>query len=413
MISANTSCTTPTPPLILREDFGTPKIWADSSPAGTQKKKQYDPETWLYEGSTPKKDRRQASPATHHAGGGHGKDRGGEAGKTHRVRDRSDAAGSALRLPGPEAALLPATRRRWSSATAAFRKDVFLKVAETLLQRFGAGEDGAHLLRRGLDAAFERRADHPRGGDSATAAGKYRPARRRHSGAARPCLHSGLHRYSHALRHSARLSAHAVLRGRCQRRWRSTSRSTRPQAGLWSNFDKYFVSLLKAWYGDAATAENELGLRLAAARHRRPLRTSATGSTWRTARWKACSSWARTRRWARPTAGLQRTALAKLKWLVVRDMVETETASFWNDSPEVERGELDPEEIANRSLPASLQRDQPRKPAASPTRSGCCSTTRKRSIRRAMPQRNLVHVSPRTTSESESRARTTSAQCGH
>jgi formate dehydrogenase major subunit len=47
-----------------------------------------------------------------------------------------------------------------------------------------------------------------------------------------------------------------------------------------------------------------------------------------------------------PNAGLQRTALSKLKWLVVRDMVETETASFWLDSPEVQRGELKPEEIA-------------------------------------------------------------------
>lgn|SRR5262245_2823267 len=36
---------------------------------------------------------------------------------------------------------------------------------------------------------------------------------------------------------------------------------------------------------------------------------------------------------------LERTALSKLKWLVVRDMVETETASFWYDSPEIERGE--------------------------------------------------------------------------
>jgi formate dehydrogenase major subunit len=43
---------------------------------------------------------------------------------------------------------------------------------------------------------------------------------------------------------------------------------------------------------------------------------------------------------------LERTALTKLKWLVVRDMVETETASFWLDSPEVQRGELKPEEIA-------------------------------------------------------------------
>ena len=43
---------------------------------------------------------------------------------------------------------------------------------------------------------------------------------------------------------------------------------------------------------------------------------------------------------------LERKAMAKLKWLVVRDMVETETASFWYASPEVGRGELSPESIA-------------------------------------------------------------------
>ena len=37
--------------------------------------------------------------------------------------------------------------------------------------------------------------------------------------------------------------------------------------------------------------------------------------------------------------------MAKLKWLVVRDMVEIETATFWHDSPEVERGEIAPSEI--------------------------------------------------------------------
>src|SRR5262249_32808828 len=35
-----------------------------------------------------------------------------------------------------------------------------------------------------------------------------------------------------------------------------------------------------------------------------------------------------------------RRALAKLKWLVVRDMVEVETATFWRDSQEVKSGEL-------------------------------------------------------------------------
>src|ERR1700736_6823565 len=41
----------------------------------------------------------------------------------------------------------------------------------------------------------------------------------------------------------------------------------------------------------------------------------------------------------------QRTSLSKLKWLVVREMVEIEAVTFWRDSPEIERGELKTEEI--------------------------------------------------------------------
>jgi formate dehydrogenase major subunit len=47
-----------------------------------------------------------------------------------------------------------------------------------------------------------------------------------------------------------------------------------------------------------------------------------------------------------PNGRLQRSALAKLKWLVVRDMVEVETASFWYDSPEVDRGEMNAKDIS-------------------------------------------------------------------
>ena len=32
-------------------------------------------------------------------------------------------------------------------------------------------------------------------------------------------------------------------------------------------------------------------------------------------------------------AGLQRRALARMKWLVVRDFADLETARFWKDSP--------------------------------------------------------------------------------
>ena len=54
-------------------------------------------------------------------------------------------------------------------------------------------------------------------------------------------------------------------------------------------------------------------------------------------------------------ASFQRQALAKLDWLVVRDLYETETATFWTDSPEVKSGETKPEDVATEIflLPAA------------------------------------------------------------
>ena len=40
----------------------------------------------------------------------------------------------------------------------------------------------------------------------------------------------------------------------------------------------------------------------------------------------------------------QRLGMANLDWLVVRDLFEIESATFWKDSPEVETGEIVPEE---------------------------------------------------------------------
>ena len=51
-----------------------------------------------------------------------------------------------------------------------------------------------------------------------------------------------------------------------------------------------------------------------------------------------------------PNSRLQRKGLSKLKWLVIRDMVEVESANFWRESPEIERGELKTEEIENGSF---------------------------------------------------------------
>jgi Fe-S-cluster-containing dehydrogenase component len=55
-------------------------------------------------------------------------------------------------------------------------------------------------------------------------------------------------------------------------------------------------------------------------------------------------------------SGMIRKALANLEWMVVRETFENETASFWYRSPEVEKGELRPEDIKTEIflMPAAL-----------------------------------------------------------
>ena len=74
-----------------------------------------------------------------------------------------------------------------------------------------------------------------------------------------------------------------------------------PPAGYWANMGAYTVSLLKAWWGDAATAENDFCFgHLPRLTGDHSYYTTLAG--WSTGRSRACSSWARTRPWARPTA---------------------------------------------------------------------------------------------------------------
>jgi formate dehydrogenase major subunit len=118
----------------------------------------------------------------------------------------------------------------------------------------------------------------------------------------------------------------------------------RSSTGWWANFDKYIVSLLKAYYGGAANAENEFGFGWL---------PRVTGDHSHLGYWLEMADgkidglfvMGQNPAVGAPNASLERKALAKLKWLVVRDMVESETASFWYDSPEVGRGELKPDEI--------------------------------------------------------------------
>ena len=113
---------------------------------------------------------------------------------------------------------------------------------------------------------------------------------------------------------------------------------------MWSNFDTYIVSLLKAWYGGEARRENDFGFgwlpRISGDHsHQGYWLEMADG------RMDGLFVMGQNPAVGAPNAALERRALAQLKWLVVRDMVEVETASFWKDSPEVTSGELDPRRI--------------------------------------------------------------------
>src|SRR5262249_40819062 len=118
----------------------------------------------------------------------------------------------------------------------------------------------------------------------------------------------------------------------------------RVRVGVWSNFDAYIISLLKAYYGGAATRENDFGFNWL---------PRLTGDHSAFGYWYAMQDgkmdglfvMGQNPAVGSPNGKFERSALGKLKWLVVRDMVEVETASFWLDSPEVPRGEVKPEDI--------------------------------------------------------------------
>jgi len=116
------------------------------------------------------------------------------------------------------------------------------------------------------------------------------------------------------------------------------------KTGLWSNYPKYLVSILKAYYGKNATAENDFGyawLPKLTGNHSffEYLYDMLDGKM------EGMFLMGQNPAVGAPNSRLQRKALTKLRWLVVRDMVEVESANFWIESPEVDRGELKPDEI--------------------------------------------------------------------
>ncbi len=105
------------------------------------------------------------------------------------------------------------------------------------------------------------------------------------------------------------------------------------RGGYWSNLPKFMVSLLKAWYGDAATKANEYGYQWI------PKLTGdhshiSTSAAMADGKVKGFVVFGQNPANGSPHAGLQRKALTQLDWMVALDLYETETAAFWYAAPE-------------------------------------------------------------------------------
>ncbi|MEW2544244.1 formate dehydrogenase [Streptomyces sp. NPDC047002] len=120
--------------------------------------------------------------------------------------------------------------------------------------------------------------------------------------------------------------------------------ASRTDKGFWGNMRAYFVSLLKAYYGDAATADNDFCF------DHLP-RLTGSHSTYETVLAQlegVCKGYFLMGE--NPAVGsantrLQRLGMANLDWLVVRDFSLIESATWWQDGPEIESGELRTEDI--------------------------------------------------------------------
>ena len=129
--------------------------------------------------------------------------------------------------------------------------------------------------------------------------------------------------------------------------------------GFWANMRSYMVSLLKAWWGPAATPENDFCYGYL------PRLTGSHG-TYETVLAQLagdCSGYFLFGE--NPAVGsangrLQRLGMSKLDWLVVRDFSLIESATWWKDGPEIETGEMRTEDIGTEVffLPAAAHTEK-------------------------------------------------------
>jgi formate dehydrogenase major subunit len=113
--------------------------------------------------------------------------------------------------------------------------------------------------------------------------------------------------------------------------------------GYYANTPKFVVSYLKSMYGKAATPENDFGFgwhpRILGDHSHLPMFVAMNAGK---VKGMLCIG-------QNPAtslnAKLERAAMRKLEWLVVKDNWQHETANFWKTAPEVKSGEVKVEDI--------------------------------------------------------------------
>jgi formate dehydrogenase major subunit len=131
------------------------------------------------------------------------------------------------------------------------------------------------------------------------------------------------------------------------------------QKGYWAYADAYLISLLKAWWGDAATTDNDFCYDYLP-------RLTGSHSTFETVMAQldgTCTGYfvlGQNPAVGTSNATMQRLGMANLDWLVVRDFQLIESATWWSEGPEIETGEMRTEDIGTEVffLPAAAHTEK-------------------------------------------------------
>ena len=147
-----------------------------------------------------------------------------------------------------------------------------------------------------------------------------------------PTLYHSIHGY---MPHPTALKKHETLQD-------YLTAETLP-TGYWANMPKFVVSYLKSMWGDAATRENDFGYawhpKIIGDHSHLPMFVAMNAGK---VKGMLCVG-------QNPAtslnAKLERAAMRRLEWLVVKDNWLHETANFWKTAPEIKSGEIKTQDI--------------------------------------------------------------------